>query len=210
MTTADWNPWDDYEAVKAEAAKGGSNTPLPVGNYNVTLYEASVEPFSKNADSPYAKFAALAITLQVADGGSKGRRIWDRVGLFPKFAPTQKNPQGAVNRSFFNFFQKSLGLSDEALQALSQKIAKGQDISEEIRSYLGAAFSVKTRIEEQDGYDPQTKVAFFNAPAAQAQSAAVSDAWAQAAPVAKPDESPWPGEDAPSGLLAAAASSKGF
>lgn len=208
-----FDPWASFDADKEEAAKAPSSKPLPAGNYNVTLYEAEVKPFTNKTDSPYAGLKALAVTLKVADGDYAGRQIWDRVGLFPKYAPSAKNPQGALNRNFFALFQKSLGIDDDTFRSIAQRIAKGEDITAQIKPYLGRAFSVKTNVGDPDDYNPEgrTEVGFYNAAlGAPKPTAAAADAWAAAGPSGGSAD-PWgstPKEDA--GLAAAAANSQGF
>jgi len=214
-----YDPWADFDQQHEEAQKAPTSKPLPVGTYNVSLYEAEVKPFTNKTDSPYAGLKALAITLKVVDGEFEGRQIWDRFGLFPKFAATQKNPGGALNRNFFSFFEKSLGLTAEQFRAVAQKIAKGEDISGDLRPLLGKVFSIKSNISEPDDYNPEGKtgVAFFNAPTTKVASSTVTaDAWTSAttttAPAAEASTDVWGTTPAENPELAAAlaATSKGF
>jgi hypothetical protein len=114
-----------------EAASGGNGKfpPLPKGKYQaqiVALNEKEqkafeVVPWNPNK-SEYAGKQALRIRVKILANSPTGanRSYFIRVPLFSRFAPSQKNPQGAPARTYFDFWQKVVGVTKE--EVLSGKL----------------------------------------------------------------------------------------
>lgn len=212
-----FDAWGDFDKTVEEATK--SSKPVPAGEYNVTIFEAEIVPFTKKDDSPYAGLKALSVQLRISDGDQTNRRLFDRVGLFPKFQPTQKNPQGSINHNFFNFFQKALGWDADKLKSFALALKDGKDVSGVVREIQGAPFTVKTKVDEPDEWNPEgratvTSYLALKGAAPTGGPAIPSDAWAAApasqSPAAAPQD-PWgSAPKADPELAAAAASSAGF
>lgn len=180
-------------------AESNSSTPLPKGKYLLQIVTTKangdgIETIKFGGQqSAYSGHPAINIRFRVAEGEHEGRNVFKRLGLFTRYLPTQKNPDGAVNRDFISFFTalgvaiepgKPIVLPDEGnWQALLGK-------------YVVASVSIQ---EGRDGYGPSNEVSFFEAASgpAPAASSVPADAWAPAAPVAQPAQaaapagSPW-------------------
>lgn len=89
---------------------------LPAGWYEATIAEVEVIDFSSKDDSPYKQqgFKVLNTKLRILDGAPTGakRTFFLRVPLFQRYLPSEKNPQGAVAGTYFDFFL-ALGFSKE-------------------------------------------------------------------------------------------------
>lgn len=88
---------------------------LPAGSYAVTVQSAEVGEYKKggNADRPLVK-----VQFKVLDGQvGANRRIFQQVGIFEKWAPTAKNPDGSDNFTFFGFFAAVTGKTEKEFRA---------------------------------------------------------------------------------------------
>lgn len=93
------------EEIKAAAAanEGGVFKPLPAGWYDVTLKDVKPAKFSDKS-AKYAGKDKLRIQFRVAtEGDYFGRVVFGDVPLFPKWSPTEKNPDGYPT-NFIPFF----------------------------------------------------------------------------------------------------------
>lgn len=91
----------DTEEYNTSVADQGSFEPMPNGVYEVELLGLEIVDFTKKTESPYFGEKALAFVWRVTDSNEEfaKRRLWDRVGLFPKF----KNEKKSVNFSLMQF-----------------------------------------------------------------------------------------------------------
>ncbi|MEV5068927.1 hypothetical protein MRBLMI12_000483 [Microbacterium sp. LMI12-1-1.1] len=123
------------QAAREEALSGGNGIypPLPKGRYQaviVALAPAKNLPCElttfggagANKDKPVLRLAA-----KIVDGSptGKGRVIFFRVPMFSRYAPTEKNPQGATARTYFDFWEKVVGLPAEVV--LSGQLGVGPE-----------------------------------------------------------------------------------
>jgi hypothetical protein len=108
----------------ANSGGGGSFAPLPKGKYQaqvVILSEKDNKPFEVVPWNPnkqeYAGKSALRIRVKILANSPTGanRSYFIRVPLFSRFAPSQKNPQGASARTYFDFWGKVAGATKEQL-----------------------------------------------------------------------------------------------
>ena len=105
------------DAAFAEA--GSSNFPLlPKGWYEVTFVEGEIVDFTKNAESPNYGKKALNARFRIVENAPEGakRVFFGRIPLFQRYAPNQKNPNGAVANDYFNFFLGA-GQTEEAVKS---------------------------------------------------------------------------------------------
>lgn len=115
---------DNNVAAAAEEAAnrqggGGDFPPLPKGRYIATVTEnKGVEDFAK-AGSPNAGKQAVRLRVDIDPQSPTGakRVLFIRIPIFSRFAPSQKNPEGAVAWMFFSFFEKVMGVPREDIIA---------------------------------------------------------------------------------------------
>lgn len=112
----------DPRAAEAaqEALSGGDGIypPLPAGKYPATLLEiVGVADFGGAGANSDKK--VLRIKLKISDQSptGRGRTYYERIPLFTRYAPSEKNPQGATARAFWDFFGKAMGTPVEQLVA---------------------------------------------------------------------------------------------
>lgn len=160
----------------------GSFEALPTGDYEVTVKDAKVQPYSKKPE--WAGKQALNVQLRVIDGApvGKGRVFFFNVPLFqshPKFK-TEKNPSGAA-RTYFDFFN-AIGVAKENVDAGNLP---------DIRDFLGKRLSAHLIVKPADQWHDAdyNEVRWVNeskgAPAGTA--IAQDDPWAPSAPA----DDPW-------------------
>lgn len=99
--------------------------PLPPGKYAATVFQVDDKEFgpkSNNAGRP-----AWNIQFRISDGQTgANRRVFQLVGLFPSWAPTDKNPDGSDNFLFYQFFAALLGKSEKEFRAEVKEVAEGK------------------------------------------------------------------------------------
>lgn len=112
----------DPHAQKAadEAASGGDGRfpPLPGGRYQATIVKiVKIEKFG--GDGGNADKKVLRIQVRILEGSPVGakRTYFVRVPLFSRYAPTQKNPEGAVARMFWDFWERAIGVPRDQILA---------------------------------------------------------------------------------------------
>ena len=108
------------EEAAQEAASGGNGTfpPLPAGKYQATVVDIEgVKDFGGTGANSQKK--VLKVQLRIVDNSPTGARrtYFDRVPLFTRYAPNEKNPAGAPARGFWDFFEKAVGWPRERLIA---------------------------------------------------------------------------------------------
>ena len=101
---------DTYDPTTA----GGNNrfAALAAGKYVASVFEAELGeygPKSGNKGRPFVK-----VQFRIEDGQTgANRRIFQNIGIFEKWAPTSKNPDGSDNFTFFGFFAAVTGKSEK-------------------------------------------------------------------------------------------------
>ena len=105
-------------AAYEEAQSGGNGTfpPLPGGKYVATIVplkkdgpNAEVVDFGGNGANAKKKVVRLAFRIVDESPTGKGRHLFARIPLFSRYAPSQKHPQGAPARAYFDFWIKAIG-----------------------------------------------------------------------------------------------------
>lgn len=153
----------DAHAAEAaqEAAAGGNGDfpPLAPGKYQAHVVEVvKVEDFGGNGGN--AKKKVLRLKLQIVDNSPTGRKrvFFVRVPLFTRYAPTEKNPQGAPARGFWDFFGKAIGWPQERL-ILGDMPGPADVQGKQITITLSAPIP-------PDNYNPlgSNEVSFYDAP----------------------------------------------
>jgi len=147
MTDAAYDPW----AAAAEEAEANSkrNEPVPAGTYDFTVFEYELGDYASDSTSRYAGEKALKMQLRISDGQPQAnRRLFPKIGLFPRYLPSDKNPQGAVNEDLFTFFQKAMGWSLDDIKGfvVAAKAGDGQTIAQYLRRIAGAPLSGRVRV----------------------------------------------------------------
>lgn len=106
-----------YTIKKTEGYKSAENAskntfdPLPAGKYAVSIYEASTGEYKRGGNIG-KEF--LKIQFKVLDGQpGANRRLFENIGLFDRWAPTAKNPDGSDNFTFFGFFAAVTGKTEK-------------------------------------------------------------------------------------------------
>lgn len=123
-------------------AQGGKSTPVPAGNYPVTVYEVKAETVKSGANAGKPRWN---VQLRVSEGQYENRRFFAYVPLYVAgdFWKTQ---------SFF----ESLGYD-----------VKGAFSIPETVEVLGKPLTARVTIREAEGqYEAENNVAGFNAPKA--------------------------------------------
>lgn len=101
----------DYKASEHGVDPYRPFPPLEAGSYAVAVYEAKAGEFKSEANKGKPN---VSLSFKVLPGQpGAGRFLRGFVGVFPKWGPTAKNPQGSDNFTFFNFFSAVLGKSEK-------------------------------------------------------------------------------------------------
>lgn len=105
------------EAV-AERSGGGSFVPQLQGRYQAVVKEnKGVEDFAKSGPNAGKQAVRLRVDI-LPDSPTGAKRVYFvKIPLFNKFAPTEKNPEGADAWMFTNFFERVMGVSREDIKA---------------------------------------------------------------------------------------------
>lgn len=102
----------------AEAAAGGNGSfpPLAAGKYQANVVKVEgVADFGGTGGNAKKKVVRLQFKI-LADSPTGANRVYfDRVPLFTRFAPSEKNPQGATARGFWDFWGKAIGVPQDQL-----------------------------------------------------------------------------------------------
>lgn len=155
--------------------------PFPVleaGSYDVRILDAKIVDFTKNAQSKYLGESALALELAVE--GTK-RKLYPRIGLFTKYKPTEKNPGGAKNFTFFQFVGAIKGQSQaQAEKEFNEAVEAGKDYHlPPVSEISGKTIRVKVDVVE-DAYQ-------YNKAKAEAESQGAAFAWSDGVPLTPAD-----------------------
>jgi hypothetical protein len=140
--------YDEWGAAAAEAAAASDrSTPIPAGTYDFEVHEYEIVDFANDPNSPYHGEKALKLQLLIADGQAQAnRRVFPRIGLFPRYRPSEKNPTGLVNEDLFSILQKAFGWTLDEIKAFVLAARAGQNVDQYLRRIAGARLSGKVRI----------------------------------------------------------------
>lgn len=108
----------DQNAAKAAEESEGNGTfpPLPAGKYQVTIAKVKgVSDFGGQGGNKNKKVVNLGFQIVPESPTGKGRWVWDRVPLFSRYAPSDKYPDGAPAKAYFDFWEKFIGLDREVV-----------------------------------------------------------------------------------------------
>lgn len=108
----------DSKAEEAAKASEGDGTyaPLPAGKYQVTIAKVKgVESFAKQGVNANKRVVNIGFQIVPESPTGKGRYLWDRVPLFSRFGPSDKHPDGAPAKAYFDFWEKFIGLDRETV-----------------------------------------------------------------------------------------------
>lgn len=111
-----------------KVSDGGGKTfePLEAGPIGLAVFDAEVKQYgdkTKNAGRDFLK-----IQFKVLDGQTgANRRLFQSIGLFPEWAPTDKNPNGSDNFTFFAFFAAVQGKKEKDFRAEMKKAIEDED-----------------------------------------------------------------------------------
>lgn len=106
------------EAAKEAESGGGTFPPLPAGKYQVTIAKVKgVSNFGGTGGNKDKKVVNIGFQIVPESPTGKGRFLWDRVPLFSRFAPSDKYPDGAPAKSFWDFWEKAIGVPREDILA---------------------------------------------------------------------------------------------
>ena len=113
---------DQNAAAAAEEAAnrtgGGVYPPLPRGRYQAVIKEnKGVEGFGGSGANSGKKVVRLRVDILEQSPTGATRVFFFRVPLFSRFAPTEKNPDGASAWLFWSFFEKVMGVPREDILA---------------------------------------------------------------------------------------------
>lgn len=163
--TADVDP-NAGEAFKESQGGSGKFPPLPKGEYRGTIVplksdgskRVEVTDFGGTGANSKKKVLRVAVKIAADSPTGAGRTYFARVPMFSRFAPTEKNPQGAPARNYFGFFG-ALGVSEEALTSGNLGIGPDQILGKPINFTLGEP-------QVPDNYNPlgYNEIGFFNKP----------------------------------------------
>lgn len=105
----------DYKATSGGQDEYRPFPPLEAGSYTVDIYEVKSGEYKSPANKGKPN---IRIQFRVSDG-QKGanRRLFNTIGIFEKWGPTSKNPEGSDNFSFFNFFAAVTGRKEKEFRA---------------------------------------------------------------------------------------------
>lgn len=153
------------EAFKESQGGSGKFPPLPKGEYRGTIVPlkkdgARVEVTDFGGTGANSKKKVLRVAVRINDDSptGKGRIYFARVPMFSRFAPTEKNPQGAPARNYFGFFG-ALGVSEEALTSGNLGIGPDQILGKPINFTLG-----EPQVPDQYNELGYNEIGFFNKP----------------------------------------------
>lgn len=137
-----------------KVSDGGGNKfdPLAAGPLGLAVFDAEVKEYGPNTNNAGRDF--LKIQFKVLDGQTgANRRLFENVGLFPEWAPTDKNPDGSDNFTFFAFFAAVLGKKEKDFRAEFKKAIEEEDEKFEIpsaRELLGKKVTAIIKIVPDD------------------------------------------------------------
>jgi len=92
-----------------DSAKEDSFGLIPAGTYEATIFSVKEGKFGpgRNEGRPFWN-----VQYRISEGDYENRRVFQRIGLFTNWAPTEKNPDGASNFTLIQFLD-ALGAIDE-------------------------------------------------------------------------------------------------
>jgi hypothetical protein len=107
---------DAAGAAKEAATGSGEFPPLAPGKYQAIVEKViGVQDFGGTGGNAKKKVVRLQFKI-VDDSPTGAKRVYfDRIPLFTRFAPSEKNPQGAAARGFWDFWGKAIGVPQDQL-----------------------------------------------------------------------------------------------
>lgn len=103
------------ESVQGKKFEGGGRrAPLPAGKYVASVFDAERDEYKSGPGKNNGGRPLINIQFRIEDGqrGANSRHF-QQVGLFPTWAPTEKNPDGSDNFTFFGAFAALRGDKNE-------------------------------------------------------------------------------------------------
>jgi len=150
------------EQLQEEARKGGGDgkfPPVPAGKYQAFVEKIEgVENFGGTGANSQKKVLKLRVKIVAESPVAAGRVYFVKIPLFMRWAPNDKNPQGAVASTYFDFFEK-------VMQIPSEQVAKGQ--VGDLEAVGGKPLTViLSKPKAPDQWNPlgSNEVSFVNAP----------------------------------------------
>ncbi|MDF2990250.1 MAG: hypothetical protein K0S37_764 [Microbacterium sp.] len=107
-------------AAEESASRQGSGDfgPLPKGRYQAIVTEnRGVESVGGSGANANKQTVRLRVDILPDSPTGAGRVFFFRVPLFSRWAPNDKNPEGAPAWVFWNFFEKVMGVTREEILA---------------------------------------------------------------------------------------------
>lgn len=99
--------------------------PLPAGKYAATVFNVEDREYGPRSNN--AGRAAWNIQFRISDGQTgANRRVFQMIGLFPSWAPTDKNPEGSDNFLFYQFFSAIQGKTEKEFRAEVREVSEGK------------------------------------------------------------------------------------
>lgn len=112
---------NDATQLQEEARKGGGDgkfPPVPAGKYQAFVEKIKgVEKFGGSGANASKQVLTLQVKIHGDSPVAAGRVYFVRIPLFMRWAPSEKNPKGAVASTYFDFFEKVMGIPAEQVAA---------------------------------------------------------------------------------------------
>lgn len=133
----------EFDKEVVESSNSAFN-PLPAGKYDVTIFSIKAGEFGapkspKAGDNEGKPFWNVQYRVENSEDYTN-RRLFQTVGLFPRWAPTEKSPDGAANFTLVQF-----------LKAVGVDVEEGGVKIPEVEKLLGKEVTVTVGIST---YDP--------------------------------------------------------
>ena len=95
-----------------QAGQSSKFAPLAAQEYAVSIYDVEEKEYGPNTANKGRD--GYRLQLRVADGQvGANRRLFQTIGIFLNWAPTQKSPDGADNFTFYDFFSAIKGVKSK-------------------------------------------------------------------------------------------------
>lgn len=89
--------------AREEAKASNTFDPIPASTYNATVFKVERTKVGGSGDN--ADKEIYNVQYRISDGPFENRRLFERVPLFDRWAPTVKYPKGYPANAFFSFFE---------------------------------------------------------------------------------------------------------
>lgn len=123
---------DISKTTKVAEGSGGPFKPLKAGPYIATVHDAEIGEFKgEKPQRPNAGRPQVNVQFRIADGQEgANRRVFQQIGLFDTWAPTDKNPEGSDNFTFFGFFSAIQGKKEKDFRAEYREAVENPETSD--------------------------------------------------------------------------------